>query len=130
MQFTKQQFDQLAQDAQFLQLSPDTHSQQEFTKFGEGQPWQILKFLVEKLQQLTPEKIAQIEDLAEQVSAPKELLDIVEEKGCAKFKGHVKTFKEFLYDPSAGAHMHFLGPSQGITWIAHGNPYGSHMIVL
>ena len=74
MQFTQQELDDFKLDVKFHKLQKDAKKQMEFKKFGEGQPYALLKFLVEKIQKVTPEKIEEFGDLAEQVSAPQELV--------------------------------------------------------
>ena len=88
------------------EVQPDSFEQKEFVPIGQGQPWNILKFLITNAQKLEPEQVQEIEEVAEQISLPKQICEMAGKKltESGRRPGYVKHFKEFIYDPSAAAH--------------------------
>ena len=120
MEISREQYATLMKVVQQHELAPQVDKQMEFMKFGEGQPWNLLKFLVDNLQQLSPAKKQEFYDLATQVSLPEEVMDMATWKigDDEELSEYHKNFQQFLYDPSASA----LGSqiSFGFSWGSFG----------
>ena len=128
MKFSEEQYLALKQASKKRKLDPKVDKQQEFTSFGEGQPGSVLKFLFERIQNLSPEQKKEIEDICEQVSVPEEVLDIAQEKlkeiGEKYATARIREFKESLYDPSARAALFRRSILRMTPRISHRNSHG------
>ena len=95
-------FEALQRQLNDHEVEPDSLEKAEFTPIGQGQPWNILKFLITNAMKLKPEQVLEIEEVAEQVSVPREICDMADEKlKGSGLSDYVDVFKEFIYDPSA-----------------------------
>ena len=73
----------------------------EFMQFAMHEPYFSLQQLTSELLGLTPDEVQQGEELVEQVSLPREILNIAKDRVGNRGAPFMQSLQECMYDPSA-----------------------------